>query len=113
MIGKKWYTSALKIQPYVIMSILVIIAVVFAQDASWESGIKKLNTTAWGYIKVAVQSGLFLWFAIKVVMIFVQRDKETNWWGMLMLLGAIIIVQVLPAIYQAITGTAAINATVK
>lgn len=85
MIGKKWYTSVLKIQPYVIMSILVIIAVVFAQDASWESGIKKLNTTAWGYIKVAVQSGLFLWFAIKVVMIFVQRDKETNWWGMLML----------------------------
>lgn len=79
---------------------------ILAQTAgTWEGSLKKINSTAWGdYIKPAVQIGLFIWFAIKVIMIFVQRDKEHNWWEMLMILMGVIVCQYVGDLYFVITG---------
>lgn len=82
----------------------------FADVSTWEGSLKSINSNAWGtYIKPAVQIGLFIWFAIKLIMILVQRDKEHNWWEMLMLLMAVIICQFVGDIFKTITGTSALN----
>lgn len=91
------------LMPIVLMAIMGITMTAFGQ--SWESSIQSVNSTAWGdYIKPALQGGLFIWFVFKLVGVFIQRDKEHNWWAMLMLLGAVVILEFVDDIYFGITG---------
>jgi NhaP-type Na+/H+ or K+/H+ antiporter len=96
------------LMPVVLMAIMGITMSAFGQ---WEQSIQTVNSEAWDYIKPALQGGLFIWFALKVVGVFIQRDKEHNWWAMLMLLGAVIILEYVDDLYFAITGFNPVGST--
>lgn len=60
---------------------------------------------AFKYIKLAVQIGLFIWFVITVIQGIIGRDKETNWWKAIGIMGAIAFLSAAMAIYNVIADT--------
>lgn len=101
-----------KVVPITFFAVTCCIQSALAQAGTWEGSLQSINNTAWGqYVKPAIQIGLFIWFAIKVVQVFISRDKEHNWWEMLLMLGGILMCEFVDDVYLAITGKNAIGST--
>ena len=87
------------------LMILVIPLMVFGQNIGFEdtlrSGIYEIFQS---YIKPAVQIALFIWFIWSVLQGIIGRDKETNWWKVIGIVGAIAFIEAADIIYKTITG---------
>jgi hypothetical protein len=96
--------------PVVIMSIMAITFSALGQTG-WETGLQRANSGAMDYIKPLVQLGLFIIFLWKALAVFIQRDKEHNWFALLSLIGAIIFVTYADDLYTVIVGSNPLGAT--
>jgi hypothetical protein len=78
----------------------------FAQsEAQFTSQMQTATGTIWTYVKIALQIGLFLLLIFKVYNAFFGHDKEGAWWQIVTIIAFIVLIQILPAMYQTITGS--------
>ena len=86
--------------------LVTLFGVLFAQnEVAFGNSLGANVATAFKYIKLAIQIGLFIWFVIAVIQGIMGRDKETNWWKVIGIIAAIAFLEVSIAIYNAIAGT--------
>jgi hypothetical protein len=90
------------------VSLLAMIAVSFGQNAAvgeFNNSLTNSIAAIYPYIKVGVSAILFIFFLAKAIPAVMGNDKETNWWALLGIIGAIALINVAPSIYDAIAGT--------
>ncbi len=96
-------TNIIRNNAFMILSLAVI---TFAQnEVAFGNSLGANVATAFKYIKLAIQIGLFIWFVISVIQGIMGRDKETNWWKVIGIIAAIAFLEVSIAVYNAIAGT--------
>jgi hypothetical protein len=73
----------------------------------------QMNTSVslvYGYVRVGLTIGLLIWAIWLMYQAFFGHDKHGAWWGIVALIAFVIILNIFPSIYNAITG-ASVNVT--
>jgi len=89
----------------VLMMLLGMVVVSFGQVDSLDLKLTKSVKSVYPYIKTGVSIVLFIFFLAKAIPAVMGNNKETNWWELLGIIAAIAVLQVAPALYDAIAGT--------
>jgi len=73
----------------------------------FEEDLRGKSFQVWGYVKFALQGGLFIWFAISLAKLVMSRDKAGDWWGLLYMLAGILALQYAEPLYNMVAGDGA------
>jgi hypothetical protein len=72
--------------------------------ATFTKGLTATATSVWTWVKLALQGGLFIWFAISLAKLVMSRDKTGDWWGLLYMLAGILALQYAKPLYEMVAG---------
>lgn len=105
--------NALSIAPF--MAFLLFPSIVSAQTSSngLTSFTGQMNTSVslvFGYVKTGLTIGLLIWAIWLMYQAFFGHDKHGAWWQIVALIAFVILLNIFPSIYNAITG-ASVNVT--
>jgi len=85
------------------MAVFGLVAVSFGQDFGTSLG--NVRTRALGYVKIAANVVLFFMFVAKIIPALTGSQKDTNWWELIGILAAVIVVNTANDIWEALTPT--------
>jgi hypothetical protein len=111
-----WWTrfrrNTLCILPY--FAAILLPAIANAQTSNGLTSFTgQMNTSVslvFGYVKIALTIGLMVWAIWLMYQAFFGHDKHGAWWQIVALIAFVILLNIFPSIYNAITG-ASVNVT--
>lgn len=87
---------------------LMILAFAYSANAQlqeFQGQIVIANTTVWGYIRILLQGGCFMYAVYLVYQAVFTNDKQGAWMRIFGLIAFIVVLQYMPALYATVTGS--------
>jgi hypothetical protein len=115
--NKVWWGSfgmkLLNILPYFMIFLFPFVADAQTSSNGLTSFTGQMNTSVslvFGYVKTGLTIGLLIWAIWLMYQAFFGHDKHGAWWQIVALIAFVILLNIFPSIYNAITG-ASVNVT--
>jgi hypothetical protein len=86
------------------MCLFAVVAVSFGQT-EFNTGLTNAKDKAFDYVKIAANVILFFMFLAKVIPALTGGQKDQNWWELVGILAAVVVVNSAKAIWETLTGT--------
>lgn len=89
----------------VFFMMVVMVVSCFAQASAFNATLQDSIQAVYPYIQYGVSAIMFFFFVAKAIPAITGNNKEANWWELLGIIAVIALLNVLPALYNAIAGT--------